>query len=106
MGNFKINQKDILFILKDQLNYGSLCSFDRYNDLDEKTLDMLVNEAITFAKGVVDPLNEIGEREGVRLENGQVVCPKALRRRFGNTVRTVGQLLHAVRNMVGRAFPT
>jgi len=82
MGNFKINQKDILFILKDQLNYGSLCSFDRYNDLDEKTLDMLVNEAITFAKGVVDPLNEIGEREGVRLENGQVVCPKAFKKAF------------------------
>ena len=25
MGHFKINQKDIQFILKEQLEYGSLC---------------------------------------------------------------------------------
>ena len=82
MGDFKVNQKDIFLILKDQLNYGSLCSLDRYKDLDEKTLDMLVSEAITFAKGVVDPLNEIGEREGVKFENGKVTCPQEFKKAF------------------------
>ncbi len=82
MGNFKVNQKDIFFILKDQLNYGNLCSFDHYEDLDEKTLDMLVTEAIAFAKGVIDPLNEIGEREGITFENGQVTCPKEFAKAF------------------------
>lgn len=82
MGDFKINQKDLFFILKNQLNYGHLCSLDRYGDLDEKTLDMLVTEAITFARGVVDPLNEIGEREGARYENGQVLCPEAFKKAF------------------------
>ncbi len=53
MGHFKINEEDIFFILKDQLNYGSLCNFERYRELDEKTLDMMVTEAIKFAKGVV-----------------------------------------------------
>ena len=82
MGNFKINQKDLFLILKDQLNYGSLCSLDRYKDLDERTLDMLVSEAITFAKGVIDPLNEIGEREGVKFEKGKVICPKEFKKAF------------------------
>ncbi len=82
MGNFKINQKDLFLILKDQLNYGSLCSLDRYKDLDEKTLDMLVTEAITFAKGVIDPLNEIGEREGAKFEKGKVTCPKEFKKAF------------------------
>jgi 3-(methylthio)propanoyl-CoA dehydrogenase len=82
MGSFKVNQKDLFFILKDQLNYGSLCELPRYRDLNEKTLDLLVTEAIRFAKGVVDPLNEIGETQPVRFENGQVVCPPGFREAF------------------------
>lgn len=82
MGNFKINQKDIFFILKDQLNYGSLCDLERYKDLNEKTLDMLVNEAINFAKGVVDPLQDIGEEPGVTFENGKVTVPPEFKKAF------------------------
>ena len=86
MGHYKVNPKDIFFILRDQLNYGSLCVLDRYKGLNEKTLDLLVSEAIRFAKGVVDPLQEIGERWGVKHENGTVLCPpefKTAFRRFG-----------------------
>jgi alkylation response protein AidB-like acyl-CoA dehydrogenase len=80
--HFKVNQKDIFFILKNQLNYGSLCALDRYRDLNEKALDMLVSEAIQFAKGVLDPLQEIGEAHGVRFENGKVFCPPEFRQAF------------------------
>lgn len=86
MAHFKVNSKDIFFILKDQLKYGSLCNLERYRDLDEKTLDLLVNEAIGFAKGVLDPLNEIGEKVGLRYENGIVYCPpefKSAYRQYG-----------------------
>ena len=82
MGHFKINEKDPLFILKDQLNYGSLCRLNRYQELDEETLDMLVTEALKFAKGVVEPLQEIGERWGVQLENGVVRCAPEFREVF------------------------
>ena len=82
MGYFKVNQKDIFFILKDQLNYGSLCALSRYKDLNEKTLDLLVKEAISLAKGVVDPLQEIGEKWGVKFEDGTVSCPPEFRTAF------------------------
>jgi alkylation response protein AidB-like acyl-CoA dehydrogenase len=82
MAHFKVNQKDIFFILKDQLNYGSLCSLERNKDLNEKTLDMLVTEAISFARGVVDPLQEIGEKWGVKFENGKVSCAPEFRKAF------------------------
>ena len=82
MPHFKINQKDIFFILKEQLNYGALCSLNRYKDLNEKAFDMLVTEAISFAKGVVDPLQEIGEQHGVKFENGKVICPPEFRDAF------------------------
>ena len=82
MPHFKINQKDIFFILKDQLNYGSLCSLERYQGLNEQALDLLVNEALRFARGVVDPLQEIGERFGVRFEDGKVECPPEFKGAF------------------------
>ena len=74
MGHFKINPKDIFFILKEQLKYGKLCRLERYRDLNEKTLDLLVNEAVSFARGVLDPLNEIGEKKGIQFDNGKVIC--------------------------------
>jgi len=64
------------------LNYGSLCKLNRYRELDEETLDMLVTEAIKFATGVVEPLQEIGEEWGVIFENGQVRCAPEFRDAF------------------------
>jgi 3-(methylthio)propanoyl-CoA dehydrogenase len=82
MGHFKINEKDPLFILKDQLNYGSLCQLSRYKELDEETLDMLVTEALKFARGVVEPLQEIGEKWGIQIENNQVRCAPEFKEAF------------------------
>jgi alkylation response protein AidB-like acyl-CoA dehydrogenase len=82
MGHFKINEKDLYFILKDQLNYGSLCTLQRYRELDEETLDMLVQEAVKFAFGAIEPLQEIGEQWGVVYEDGQVRCAPEYREAF------------------------
>ena len=82
MEHYKVNPKDILFILKEQLNYGSLCSLDRYKDLNEKALDMVVTEAIKFAEGVLDPLQAIGEKWGVQLKDGKVSCAPEFRQAF------------------------
>jgi len=82
MGHFKVNKRDLFFILKNQLNYGSLCSLDRYIGLTEKTLDMVVNEAMDFAMGVVDPLQDIGEEWGVKFENNAVSAPPEFKKAF------------------------
>lgn len=82
MSHFKVNERDIYFILKEQLNYGDLCNLSRYSDLDLETLDMLVSEAVKFAGGVVGPLQEIGDRHGVVLAEGKVGCAPGFRDAF------------------------
>ncbi len=82
MGHFKVNTKDLMFIFKEQLHYGRLCELERYHDQSEKVLDLMVKEAVEFAKGVVDPLNDIGETVGLRFENNQVICPPEFRKAF------------------------
>jgi len=86
MTHFKVNPREIFFILKEQLHYGALCGLDRYRRLNEKTLDLLVTEAVRFARGVVAPLQEIGETEGIKFEKGQVRCPPE----FGKAFRLYG----------------
>ncbi|MBN1103370.1 MAG: acyl-CoA dehydrogenase [Deltaproteobacteria bacterium] len=86
MSHFKVNPRDLFFILKDQLHYGSLCRLDRYRDLDEKALDLAVSEAIHLARNLVDPLQEIGEKWAVRFDKGKVSCPPEFKdafKRFG-----------------------
>ncbi len=74
MGHFKINERDIYFILKEQLNYGELCKLPRYREFDVETLDMSIAEAIKFAGSVVGPLQEAGDKHGVVLADGKVNC--------------------------------
>ncbi|MCF8107385.1 MAG: acyl-CoA dehydrogenase [Desulfohalobiaceae bacterium] len=86
MEHFKLDPRDLFFILKEQLSYGEVCRLERYADLNEAALDLVVKEAIRFARQVVAPLNPIGEARGVRLEDGRVFCPpefKAAFARFG-----------------------
>lgn len=80
--HFKVNRNDLFFILKNQLNYGSLCTLERYQDLKEEMLDMVVTEAVTLAREVVAPLQEIGEKEGVKFERGKVSCPPEFKKAF------------------------
>lgn len=82
MSHFRVNERDIYFILKEQLGYDSLCKLDRYRDLDVETLDMVVSEAVKFAKGVVAPLQEAGDRHGVIYAEGRVRCAPGFREAF------------------------
>lgn len=82
MSHFKVNEADLFFILKNQLNYGGLCRLERYRELDEETLDLLVKEALKFARTEIAPLQEIGEKWGVVLEDGRVRCAPEFRAAF------------------------
>ncbi|HTY22890.1 MAG TPA: acyl-CoA dehydrogenase [Desulfomonilaceae bacterium] len=82
MSNFKVNERDIYFILREQLNYGDLCKLPRYSELDVETLDMLIAEAVKFAGGVVAPLQEVGDKHGVILADGKVSCAPGFREAF------------------------
>ncbi len=82
MSHFRVNEKDLFFILKSQLNYGSLCRLDRYRELDEDTLDLLVKEALKYARTEIAPLQEIGENWGVVFDQGAVRCAPEFKQAF------------------------
>jgi alkylation response protein AidB-like acyl-CoA dehydrogenase len=82
MDHFKVNSRDLFFILKEQLSYGSLCRLDRYKDLNELTFDMLVTEAMGFARGVIATLQVIGEEKQITYRDSSVFCPNEYHKAF------------------------
>ncbi len=82
MSHFKINDRDVYFILKEQLNYGDLCKLPHYKDFDPETLDMSISEAIKFAGSVLGPLQEAGDKHGVVFQNGKLSCAPGFRDAF------------------------
>ncbi len=82
MTHFKVSERDIYFILNEQLNYGDLCKLPRFRELDVETLDMLVAEAVKFAGGVVGPLQEVGDKHGCTLGASNVCCAPGYRDAF------------------------
>ncbi|MBM3299587.1 MAG: acyl-CoA dehydrogenase, partial [Deltaproteobacteria bacterium] len=82
MGHYKVNEQDVFFILREQLHFSDLCKLERYRELDSDTLEMVVAEAIKFAREVIDPLQKLGEKWGVIFEQGTVRCAPEFREAF------------------------
>jgi hypothetical protein len=97
MTHFKVNERDIFFILKEQLHYGALCRLERYRELDEATLDML-EWSLLFRK-----LEKAGASN---LRTAECIARPSSKRLLGDTEKTAGSLLHAMRRTVVRVFHT
>jgi len=76
MPSYTAPVRDMQFILHE------LLKIDRYNDLlpgysdaTPETVAAILEGAAQLSQHVLQPLNKVGDREGCRLENGQVITP-------------------------------
>lgn len=76
---FKIDERDVNFCLFEWLDLNKLLSFEAYKDQSLDLYKMVLGEALKFARNELDPLNASGDREGCRIENGQVKAPKGFK---------------------------
>jgi alkylation response protein AidB-like acyl-CoA dehydrogenase len=78
MGNnyYRINKRDIDFIMNEQLRVEQLCELEKYKDFSPEDFDMIITEAIKFAQEVLGPMNQDADRDGAKYENGEVKVPE------------------------------
>lgn len=105
MSHYKVNEKDIFFILKEQLGYGQLCRFQRYSELDEATLDMLVKEAVKFAKTEISPSRKSVKNGAQFMKTDRSGVPPSSKKHSNYTLKTAGWRRCGTPNTGGRAFP-
>ncbi len=77
MGDYLVDLRDVQFILYEQLGIEKLVEFPKYADFDKETFDMVIDQALKFAKGILAPINADADKEGCRFEDGIVSMPKS-----------------------------
>ncbi|MFK7763315.1 MAG: acyl-CoA dehydrogenase [Roseobacter sp.] len=63
---------DFSFLLKNVVNYESVCATERFSEAPHDTVDAILTEAGKLCDEVLAPLNRAGDLYPARLENGVV----------------------------------
>src|SRR5712691_4994633 len=66
---------DIAFALKHAAGLKAALAEGLYGDLDEQTVDSVLEEAGRFASDVIAPLNTVGDKFGTPFKDGAVTTP-------------------------------
>jgi 3-(methylsulfanyl)propanoyl-CoA dehydrogenase len=66
---------DIAFALKHAAGLKTAIAEGLYGDLDEETVDSVLEEAGRFASEVIAPLNNVGDKFGTPFKDGNVTTP-------------------------------
>jgi alkylation response protein AidB-like acyl-CoA dehydrogenase len=85
---FTYDTEDLSFTLFEQLRaHEQLAACPRYADFDRDLYETTIQEAYKFAREVVAPLNQNGDREGCKLDDdGNVTTPKGYKQAWKRMV--------------------
>ncbi len=82
MAQYIADRRDVDFVLHEQMQVGDLSRAELFADFNHKTVDMIVSEARNLAIKEILPTREIGDREGCKFDNGQVIVPESFHRAY------------------------
>ncbi|MBV8792300.1 MAG: acyl-CoA dehydrogenase [Pseudolabrys sp.] len=75
---------DIAFTLKHSAAFNRALADGIYGDLDEATVDAVLEEAGKFATDVIAPLNRVGDQFGTPFKDGKVTMPPGWKEAYTN----------------------
>lgn len=102
---YKAPVEEIAFTLKHVAGMGEAISKGLLGDLGEDLVDAILAEAGRFATDEVAPLAEIGDRQGARLEGGEVRLPDGWRDLYRHWIAGGWNGLTAPEAFGGQALP-
>ncbi|HCY85252.1 MAG TPA: acyl-CoA dehydrogenase, partial [Desulfobacteraceae bacterium] len=76
------DRRDVDFVLHEQFNVEALSKYERFEDFNRKTIDMVVSEARNLALKELLPCFKEADEEGCTFEGGKVSVPKAFHRAY------------------------
>lgn len=82
MANLINDERDQDFLLYELLQIDNLCLRQRYADFSKDVFAMILAEAKKFGSEQIFPTLVEADREGCRLENGQVYVPKSFHKLY------------------------
>jgi alkylation response protein AidB-like acyl-CoA dehydrogenase len=79
MSEYYADLRDLRFVLFEQNNFSAMKALPRFAEVDEATVEAILDEAYKFARNQLAPMNATGDREGPHFDaaTGRVEVPKA-----------------------------
>ena len=74
------DRRDIDFVLHEQLGVDELSKHEVFGEFTKKTVDLIVSEARNLAVKEILPTLKLGDEEGCKFENGEVIVPESFHR--------------------------
>jgi alkylation response protein AidB-like acyl-CoA dehydrogenase len=96
---------DIRFVLWELLEAGRLAELPGYEEATADTVDAILEQAGRFAEADLFPLNQPGDEEGCRFDNGVVRTPGGFSEAYGKYVAQGWPGLSAERTYGGQGLP-
>ena len=75
MENYQAPVEDMLFALKNLAKIDEFAAKTKNDDVSSENVKVILEEAGKFASEKLDPINQKGDLEGIKLENGVVRMP-------------------------------
>ncbi|MCK8602786.1 acyl-CoA dehydrogenase [Desulfoferrobacter suflitae] len=76
------DERDIKFVLYEQLHVEELCKYPAYSDFSQELFDMVIDQAEKLAEKELYPANKLGDQQGCRFEDGVVRAPEAFHKAY------------------------
>ena len=77
MANLLVDERDIKFVLYEQLNIEELCNAPKFSEFSREMFDMVLEAAQKIAEKELYPANKDGDEKGVTLNDGQLRVPES-----------------------------
>jgi alkylation response protein AidB-like acyl-CoA dehydrogenase len=106
MANLLVDERDVKFVLYEQLNVEELCQSEQYAEFSREMFDMVLDAANKLAEKELAPTNQPGDTQGVTLEGGQVKVPEAFHHAYGLYCEGGWASLPISQDMGGQGFPS
>jgi alkylation response protein AidB-like acyl-CoA dehydrogenase len=82
MNNYQTPLRDIDFTLFELLDYASHCRAIGHASLDRELTGAFFGEAARFAEDVLAPLGPVGDQQGCKLVDGNVITPEGFKEAY------------------------
>jgi 3-(methylthio)propanoyl-CoA dehydrogenase len=103
--HYKRDDRDVQFVLKEQLGIQKLLEYEPYKDFTIEDFDMILDQATKIAANDVAPTFQDGDREGCRFDKGKVLVPKSFHRCWDVFKEGGWFALHAGPEFGGQGLP-
>jgi alkylation response protein AidB-like acyl-CoA dehydrogenase len=79
INRYKADLREFAFLLFEQFKIDDLLGKPPFASWGQSEVKSTLSECYRWAREVTGPLNAVGDREGCRLEGGQVVTPRGFK---------------------------